>query len=210
MINANKLPRVYWNELYTERMRAVAYFSQFGEVDLYGTGWNEPSWRLGRTHMPYTFTRLHRTALTHWQKIKPDPLLQAARSVYHGKTDSKSATLGNYTFSLCFENMILTGWITEKIFDCFFAGTVPIYLGAPDIQDHIPQDCFIDMRRFPDYTSLRRYLQSLTPAQVEEMRLCARQFLASHQFEPFTKRAFAERFRQIIQEDAGLTLDPPQ
>ena len=26
MINANKLPRVYWNELYTERLRAIEFF----------------------------------------------------------------------------------------------------------------------------------------------------------------------------------------
>jgi alpha(1,3/1,4) fucosyltransferase len=209
MINANKLPRLYWNELYTERMRAVAYFSQHGEIDLYGIGWNEPSWRLGRTHVPYTITRSYRFFLTHWQKIKPDPLLQAARKVYRGKAESKSTTLGGYTFSLCFENMILKGWITEKIFDCFFAGTVPIYLGAPDIQDHIPQDCFIDMRHFPDYASLHKYLKSLTPDQVDGFRLRARQFLASSQYEPFTRRAFAEQFRQIILGDAGLSLEAP-
>jgi hypothetical protein len=210
MINSNKLPSVYWNELYTERMRAVAYFSKYAEIDLYGTGWDEPSWQLGRTHLPYTLIRLQRFGLTQWQKIKPDPLLLAARSVYQGKAESKSSTLGNYTFALCFENMILKGWITEKIFDCFFAGTIPVYWGAPDIQDYIPQDCFIDMRQFPDYASLCNYLKSLTPAQIDDFRLRARQFLESPQYEPFTKRAFAERFRQMIQEDTGLTLEPPK
>lgn len=210
MINSNKLPRIYWNELYTERMRSVAYFSQVNEIDLYGVGWNEPSWRLGRTRVPYTFTRLYRFGLTQWQKIRPDPLLQAARRVYLGKAESKSATLGNYTFALCFENSILKGWITEKIFDCFFAGTVPVYLGAPDIQDYIPQDCFIDMRNFPDYPSLRNYLKSLTPSEVEGFRLRAREYLASPQYEPFTKRAFAGIFRQIIKEDASLVLEEPK
>jgi hypothetical protein len=209
MINANKLPRIYWNELYTERMRAVAFFAKHGDIELYGPGWDEPSWRLGRTRVPYTITRLYRFFLTHWQKIKPDPLLQAARKVYRGKTESKSITLGGYTFAICFENMNLQGWITEKIFDCFYAGTIPVYLGAPDIQEYIPEDCFIDMRHFPDYPSLHKYLKSLTPADVDGFRSRARYFLASSQFEPFTKRAFAERFRQIIQEDAGLTLEAP-
>ncbi len=210
MINSNKLPRVYWHELYTERMRAVAYFSQFGEIDLYGVGWDEPSWRLGRRRVPYTLIRLYRFALTHWQKIRPDPLLQAARRVYQGKAESKSITLGNYTFAICFENSILKGWITEKIFDCFFAGTVPIYLGAPDIQDYIPQGCFIDMRQFPDYPSLHKYLKSLSPTDVDGFRLRARQFLESPQYEPFTKRSYAELFRQIIQEDADLNLEAPK
>jgi len=210
MMNSNKLPRVYWHELYTERMRAVAYFSQYDEIDLYGVGWDEPSWRLGRTRIPYTFIRFYRFLLTHWQKIKPDPLLVAARHVYKGKSESKPDTLGNYTFAICFENSILKGWITEKIFDCFFAGTIPIYLGAPDIEHYVPQDCFIDMRQFPDYSSLHKYLKSLTPADIDGYRLRARQFLDSSQYEPFTKRAFAELFRQIIQEDAGVTLEPPK
>lgn len=210
MINSNKLPRVYFHELYTERMRAVAYFNQFGEIDLYGVGWDEPSWQLGRKRVPYTFIRLYRYGLTQWQKIKPDPLLQAARRVYRGKAESKSTTLGNYTFAICFENSILKGWITEKIFDCFFAGTVPIYLGAPDIQDYVPQDCFIDMRNFPDYPALHKYLRTLTPADVDGFRLRARQFLASSKYEPFTKRAFAGLFRQMIHEDAGLTLEAPK
>lgn len=210
MINSNKLPRVYRHELYTERMRAVAYFGRHEEIDLYGVGWDEPSWRLGRTRIPYTFRRIYRYGLTQWQKIKPDSLLQAARRVYRGKAESKSDTLGNYTFAICFENSILEGWITEKIFDCFFAGTIPVYLGAPDIEDYIPQDCFIDMRKFPDYASLHKYLKSLTLAEIDGFRLRAREFLASSQFEPFTKRAYANLYRRIIQEDAGVILEPPR
>lgn len=210
MINANKLPRVYWKELYTERMRAVAYFSPYDAIDLYGVGWDEPSWRLGRTRIPYTIRRLYRFGVAQWQKIKPDPLLEAARRVYRGKAESKSDTLGNYTFAICFENSILKGWITEKIFDCFFAGTIPIYLGAPDIEDYIPKDCFIDMRNFPDYPALYQYLKSLTNAEIDGFRLRAREFLSSSQYEPFTKRAFANLFREIIQEDAGVTLAAPK
>ena len=210
MINSNKLPRIYWHELYTERMRAVAYFSRYDEIDLYGVGWDEPSWRLGRTRIPFTFRRIYRFGLTQWQKIKPDPLLQAARRVYRGKAESKSDTLGNYTFAICFENSILKGWITEKIFDCFFAGTIPIYLGAPDIEDYVPQNCFIDMRKFPDYASLHKYLKSLTPTEIDGFRLRAREFLESSQFEPFTKRAYANLFREIIQEDTGVILEPPK
>jgi hypothetical protein len=206
MINSNKLPRVYWNELYTERMLAVAFFAKYGEIDLYGTGWDEPSWQLGRTHVPYTLTRLHRLALTHWQKIKPDPLLQAARSVYRGKTESKSNTLGNYTFALSFENIVLKGWITEKLFDCFFAGTIPVYLGAPDIQDYVPQDCFIDMRRFSGYENLRQYLKSLSDEDIRGYKERARAYLQSPQFRPFTKEAFAELFANLVETDTGLQL----
>lgn len=38
------------------------------------------------------------------------------------------------------------GYITEKIFDCFFPGVIPIYWGAENVTDYIPQDTFIDRR----------------------------------------------------------------
>ena len=43
MINANKLPRLYTRELYTERLRAIESFSSTGEFDLYGKGWDKPA-----------------------------------------------------------------------------------------------------------------------------------------------------------------------
>jgi len=74
--------------------------------------------------------------------------------------------LGGYTFAICFENMVLEGWITEKMFDCFYAGCVPVYWGAPDITEFVPIDAFIDMRAFSGFDELRRFLHALSPAEV--------------------------------------------
>ena len=38
MINANKLPRIYVRELYSERLLAIEYFNRRREIDLYGVG----------------------------------------------------------------------------------------------------------------------------------------------------------------------------
>jgi alpha(1,3/1,4) fucosyltransferase len=207
MINANKLPRLYWQELYTERMRAVAFYSRTGEIDLYGKGWDGPSNRLGKTWQPATLRRIERALQGQWQRWRPDPLLSGARRAYRGATPSKAETLGSYTFSLCFENMILKGWITEKIFDCFFSGTVPVYWGAPDIEDYIPADCFVDMRQFAGYAELRGYLKSLRGQDIQRYKENARDFLASPRFQPHTKQAFAEHFFRIVEEDAGISID---
>lgn len=204
MINANKLPRMYDRELYTERVRAVAYFAQFDEVDLFGKGWNEPPIRVGRTWVPYTLKRLHRAGLRWWDRVHPDPRLIAARRVYRGVAASKSETVGQYTFALCFENMILKGWITEKIFDCFYAGTVPVYWGDPEIEKTIPASCYIDMRQFSGYAELRTFLRGLTPNQIQGYREAAREYLQSPQARPFTKDAFVDIFRRIVKEDTGV------
>lgn len=57
------------------------------------------------------------------------------KSAYGGEVFSKHDTLSKYKFSVCFENgKNLSGFITEKIFDCFSAGTIPIYWGADNIE----------------------------------------------------------------------------
>jgi hypothetical protein len=206
MINANKLPRIYWNELYTERMRAVEYFNRTNEIDLYGMGWDGPSYRVGKTWVPHTFRFMARAFLRHWYKVRPNPLLSAAQRAYRGPAVSKSETLGNYTFALCFENAAIKGWITEKIFDCFFCGTIPIYWGAPEIADCVPAECFIDRRRFENYAELRTFLHSLSERQIRDYLENARTFIRSNAFRRFSKAAFLDIFREIVEQDAGVAL----
>jgi len=49
-----------------------------------------------------------------------------------------------YKFILCVENSIGEGYITEKIFNCFFARTIPIFIGTDDIYLYINSSCFIN------------------------------------------------------------------
>ncbi len=218
MLNGNKLPRYQTpgRELYSERMRAIEYFGKTGDIDLYGHGWDGPTYRVGRWFVPGTFGKvpmpgtaqyISRKLVSYWQNLVPEPKLIAARKVYRGFAASKSATLGNYKFALCFENSVLKGWTTEKIFDCFFAGTVPVYWGAPDIEDHVPRECFIDKRAFPDYGELKKFLKSLTERDLRTYKENARAFINSPAFKPFTKHAFAELIAGIVEEDASLKLD---
>jgi hypothetical protein len=210
MINGNKLPAISWQELYTERLRAVEFFGRTGEVDLYGIGWDGPPFRVGpRIWLPNVARRAQRRLLQSWQRLRPDPSLEAARRAYRGPTSSKAETLGQYKFALCFENMILPGWLTEKMFDCFFAGTVPVYWGAPDVEKYVPNQCFIDMRQFSGYSELRDHLRSLSTADVRRYKENARDYLQSGQFRPSSTAAFVELFASMIDEDAAaLDLAP--
>lgn len=205
MINANKLPRLYVRELYTERLLAVEYFNRRGEIDLYGIGWDGPPYRVGKTRVPGSLRRLERATRVRWERRHPpeDPLRAASQAAWRGSVASKADVLSRYTFAICFENMVLERWITEKIFDCFFAGTIPIYLGAPDITHWIPPECFIDMRNFIGYEELRAYLVQLQPSEIQSYREAARDFLGSSSFAPFSKAAFAELLAGLVSSDAG-------
>ncbi len=170
MINHNKLPALYWNELYTERMRAVEFFARTDEIDLYGKG-------VGRPFLPHRNAALGARNAQHLiggfaangSAFVPIHLLVAARKVYRGFVKDKLGTLGGYTFCLCFENVVLNGWITEKLFDCFIVGTIPVFRGAPDVEKYVPSECFIDMRKFANYGELQnsssRSRRARSPAQ---------------------------------------------
>ncbi len=144
------------------------------------------------------FSRTNEIDLYGWDWDKsPSFFIQ---KVYKGKVESKYQKLSEYKFAIAFENNITPGFIGEALFDCFYVGTVPIYLGAPDIEEYIPKECFIDMRKFKDYKALRVFLKSLTESEIEAYRQNARKFLESEKFKPFTKEYFAERFVNIIKE----------
>jgi alpha(1,3/1,4) fucosyltransferase len=206
MINANKLPRIHVRELYSERLLAVEYFNRRGEIDLYGVGWDVPPYQMGASRVPATVERMKRAAKIRWERSHPpvDPLRVAARAAWRGAVPSKADVLSRYTFAICFENMVLERWITEKIFDCFFAGTIPVYLGAPDITRWVPEQCFIDMRRFNGYPELRAYLDDLSPSEIEGFREAARDYLASDAFVPFSKEAFGDVLAGVVHRATGV------
>lgn len=204
MINMNKLPRLTKYELFTERMRAVEFFSRTNDIDLYGIGWEKASLRMGRTRMPYTFRRMQIAANNWLDSIHPDPLLVAARKVFKGELETKWETLSQYDFVLCFENTALPGWLTEKLFENLRVGTIPIYWGATDISSLVPSDCYIDMREFAGYPELRAYLKSLDRKAIMAYRNAGRAFLESSAFAPFSKETFAGLFRDMLEQDANV------
>jgi hypothetical protein len=79
---------------------------------------------------------------------------------------TKMDTMADYKFTIAFENAIERDYVTEKFFDPLIAGSVPIYLGAPNIGDFAPGDkCFIDASDWDSPESLARYIQSVSKDQ---------------------------------------------
>ena len=50
---------------------------------------------------------------------------------YRGLAASKIDIMRRYRYCLVFENQRQPGYVTEKLLDCFVAGSVPLYWGAP-------------------------------------------------------------------------------
>jgi hypothetical protein len=59
--------------------------------------------------------------------------------------DLKEEGLCDYMFSVAIENGQYETYFTEKLLDCFATGTIPVYLGAPDIGKLFNKDGIIDL-----------------------------------------------------------------
>lgn len=160
VINGSHNPQRRSRELYSSRIKAMAELSKMGVVDLYGMGWDR-WWSRSAMWLPYWLNR------------------RAIMSIYKGKCASKFEVLQHYKFCLCFENMEMDGYMTEKIFDCLYAGTIPLYLGAPDIADYIPGEAFIDVRKYSSWTEMWKDIASMSAQRIDEMREAGRSFLRS-------------------------------
>ena len=60
------------------------------------------------------------------------------------------------------------GYISEKIFDCFKAKTIPVYWGADNVTEYIPKECFVDKRDFNNYDELYNYLKNMTEEEYNQ------------------------------------------
>ncbi len=182
LIAGNKKMR-HQLSLYGERVRAIRWFEKHHPADFefYGVGWDE-----------YVFPDIR--FLKALNRIKPlKKILAPSFPSYRGRVERKRDVLGNYRFAIAYENVKnVPGYITEKIFDCFFAGTVPVYLGANNITKHIPAGCFIDKRDYGSYEELYEYLITMSNETYLRYLENIEAFLKSDKSYPFTCACFAK------------------
>lgn len=182
------------NEIYTERVKAIRWFEENhpDEFDLYGIGWD----RFFLKQVPmanHVLSLLYRKfpKLPHWKKFPS----------HRGSVKSKRAILKQYKFSLCYENSIFPGYLTEKIFDALFAGCVPVYLGDPEVGKSIPPDAFVNKKNFQTYEKLYDFLNNMTPAEYENYRAAIQKFVFGPAIYPFSAQAFADLIVKEIVND---------
>jgi alpha(1,3/1,4) fucosyltransferase len=118
-----------------------------------------------------------------------------AARVYKGAIPAleKGRVMSAYRFNYCLENTQgIRGLISEKIFDCFAAGTVPIYFGAPDIATHIPSSCYMLYEAHKGLPELHRAISSVTYGKYLEYLSEARKFMTSDRIRAFGTDHFVD------------------
>lgn len=115
-----------------------------------------------------------------------------------GTVPDKFETLKEYKFNFCFENANVPGYITEKIFDSFAVGAIPIYLGATNIEEYIPTDCFIDYRQFNSFDEMLTFIQNISKEDYESYLSNIKVFLDSPASKQFTWNAFSDTLSEVL------------
>ena len=185
-------------ELYSERVKAIRWFEHHApeDFDLFGTGWDAPVARPGL--LGNVFGRLQRQILNKSGKIYFPS--------YRGRVFTKRHTLQKYRFSICYENIRdVPGYITEKIFDSFFAGCIPVYWGASNINNYIPESCYVDRRKLSSYLDLYQFIFSMTESEYIGYQERISAFLSSEQAYPFSADSFVDTICTEIVRDLGIT-----
>jgi alpha(1,3/1,4) fucosyltransferase len=121
-------------------------------------------------------------------------------STWGGSVESKLTTLQKFRFSICYENICdIDGYITEKIFDCFEAGSVPIYWGARNIKKHIREGCFISREDFATFDDLVHYLANMDEKVYNTYLHNIQSYLQSEKAKKFTRENFVRTLLDCAQ-----------
>jgi hypothetical protein len=176
-------------ELYTERVKAIHWFEKNHpeDFDLYGIGWDK-----------YCF----KDPFSSFNYVKVlAKLLRPRYPSYKGMIKSKREVLQKYKFAICYENAHdIPGYITEKIFDCFFSGCVPVYWGAPNVTEYIPADTFIDKKKFKTYGELYSYLKNMPDSEYLDYLGAIMDFVKGDMIYPFSAECFAKTLSNELLE----------
>jgi hypothetical protein len=166
-------------ELYSRRRRLARLADREfpGLLDVYGPGWRgEPMSWVHRfiAHRPFA----------------------CGKGEFKGQ---KFELIPRYRFVLAFENMVGNkGYISEKLFDAIYGGSVPLYLGDTGITELVPSDAMVDCRQFNSDRQLLEFARDCGNCKWEELIAAGKRYLASPQAELFRTSFFVSRILEIL------------
>ena len=104
------------------------------------------------------------------------------------RRDVKLEVAGEYPFILTAENSDEPGYVTEKVYQGLEAGSVPIYLGAPDVDRFVPHpSSIINAADFNSTADLVAHLRELAADEARYMK----------HFE-WKQREFTDDFKRVV------------
>jgi len=117
------------------------------------------------------------------------------------KYNDKFKVISDFVFNFCPENSRFKGYVTEKPIVSMVCGSIPIYIGAPDIHDYLPRGTFIDYRYYTP-KELVDYLLNVKQYHINQYREKIKEFITSKEvIDRYSSVAFAEKLVKIFEEN---------
>jgi hypothetical protein len=180
---------------YQARVRLIDWYERNAPADfhLYGRGWERPA------ALPGRWGRVRNQLRKLLGRFLP---AKSPYATWRGPVDDKIELLTRARFCLAHENCRdLVGYVTEKLFDCFQAGCVPVYVGPKEIAELVPPGCFIDGRAYGTASQLDAFLRTIDDDAYRGYQARIRAFLLSEQARPFSQDHFADVMARTILAD---------
>lgn len=99
--------------------------------------------------------------------ILVDGLSSCLNTVHVNDKRNKLAMMRPYKFNLAFENGNVEDYVTEKVYQALASGTLPVYMGAPNIREFVPENSIIDVADFDfNVTLLAQHLKECMSNQT--------------------------------------------
>ena len=114
----------------------------------------------------------------------------------------KLETIKEYKFTIAFENEQAYNYVTEKLYQPFVVGSIPIYWGAPNVDLLFNPKCFVNVNNFNSYEEAIEEI-----IKIEENEAYYKTFFEESPISPdsklkgITKEKILERITTIIECD---------
>lgn len=118
-----------------------------------------------------------------------------------------------YKFSIAAENLCMSGYTSEKIYNSLLAHTIPIYWGDPDAGRYINPKCFINANVYSSFDELRKRIREidsndrlymemlLEPFQTPEQ--IAKQAEENEAYKKLLEKIFTKETKDLIRRPMG-------
>ncbi|KAK5576349.1 hypothetical protein RB653_007490 [Dictyostelium firmibasis] len=75
-----------------------------------------------------------------------------------------------FKFVICFENENSTNYVTEKVYTALYAGAIPIWMGAKNIDQYVPTGSIINGNEFNSILEIGEHVKSILDGKIDYQR----------------------------------------
>jgi hypothetical protein len=112
--------------------------------------------------------------------------------------ESKSSVSKDYIFQLCLENQDEDNYVTEKLFEAWMCGNIPIYKKNGNLSN-LNTNSFVNITHYQP-RDLERHLMLIIQDQEQLNRIYRQPILAS----PLEFGELKERFLRVVEKELGV------